>query len=153
MLCCAPIPPCLGNPAAEFIGDITLLLVLLRNANLCKFLTNFLFFPDGALYHLNVKFWSSWYPKDVATECLICSKHLAEAQRCEVENTSHWAFKGCTNGTHLRTKASYLREDVYWKEKAKTMLAAETTVQQDPHLRDHRKPTKALWYCQHGRYV
>lgn len=56
VFCCSPKPHCLGNPTVEFLGDIALLLVLLINANLCKSFSNFLLFPNGALYHLNFKF-------------------------------------------------------------------------------------------------
>ena len=56
--------PTVGNPTVEFIGNITLFLVLLINANLCKFLINFsFFFSNGALYHLNVKFRSPYIQK------------------------------------------------------------------------------------------
>lgn len=47
---------CLGNPTVECIGGITLFSMFFINANLCKFLTTFLLFPNGALYHLNFKF-------------------------------------------------------------------------------------------------
>lgn len=56
VFCCLPTPHRLGNPIVECIVDITLFLILLINANLCKFLINFLLFPNGALSHWNVKF-------------------------------------------------------------------------------------------------
>lgn len=81
-------PTVLGFPPVEFIGNITFFFVLLINADLSKFLTNFLLFLNGALAHLHLKFRRSLYPKDVARECLIHANYLAEMQQnYEVKNT------------------------------------------------------------------
>lgn len=76
VFCCLPTPHRLGNPIVECIVDITLFLILLINANLCKFLINFLLFPNGALSHWNVKFRLFISKRCCFKKCLIHSNYL-----------------------------------------------------------------------------
>lgn len=84
-------PTVLGSPLLNSLATLPYFLVLLINADLFKFLTNFLLFLNGARSHLHVKFQRSLYPKDVARKCLIHANYLAEMawhkQNYEVKNT------------------------------------------------------------------
>lgn len=86
--CTVQHPTVLGSPLLNSLATLPSFLVLLINADLFKFLTNFLLFLNGARSHLHVKFQRSLYPKDVARKCLIHANYLAEMQQnYEVKNT------------------------------------------------------------------
>lgn len=81
-------PTVLGFPLLNSLATSPSFFVLLTNADLFKFLTNFSLLPNGALSRRHVKFQRPSYPKDVARKGLIHAKYLAEVQRnYEMKNT------------------------------------------------------------------
>lgn len=151
MLYCSPTLHCLGIPLLNLLATLLSFSVLLINADLFKFLTNFLLFLNGALSCLHVKFQRSLCPKDVARKCLIDASYLAEMQQnYEVKNT--WGLERAHMWDMSQDK-SKLFERYLLEGEVKIMPTAEITANKTQDLRENRKLMKLFWYCQHGKYI
>lgn len=149
----SPSPSALG--ALLLNSFITFFSLLLINKILCSFFKPISSFSKSVLYHLNVKFQSSWYPKDVARKCLIHSNYLTEIQKnYEMRNILGllWEY---TCGMAISQDKNKLFKRLHLSKKKKEKQDHADNRNHNPARLETQssKFTNGLWWCQHVKHI